>query len=90
MTAEYEFDWIISNPPYTEKDAIIERCIDLGKPTVLVLPIESLGGIKRHTSYRKTKLNIFIPERRVVFISEDGTPAKAVAHHTIYLWLNFD
>ena len=90
MTADYEFDWIISNPPYTEKDTIIERCIELDKPAVLVLPIESLGGIKRHASYRKTKLNIFIPERRIAFISEDGKQTKAAAHHTIYLGINFD
>lgn len=89
MTGDYEFDWIISNPPYSNKDEIIERCIELGKPTVLVLPIESLGGIKRHELYSRTNVDVFIPKRRIAFISEDGSQSKAAAHHTIYLGLNF-
>lgn len=90
MTSDYECDWIISNPPYSNKDEIIERCIEIGKPTVLLLPIESLGGLRRHKAYRNTKLNIYIPERRIAFISENGEQSKAAAHHSIYLGLNFD
>lgn len=90
MTNDYECDWIISNPPYSNKDEIIERCIDIGKPTVLLLPIESLGGLRRHKAYRRTKLNIYIPERRIAFISESGDASKSAAHHSIYLGLNFD
>ena len=94
MTTDYNCDWIISNPPYSNKDEIIERCIEIGKPTVLLLPIESLGGVRRHAAYRHTKLNIYIyiyiPERRIAFISDNGEQSKAAAHHSIYLGLNFD
>lgn len=90
MTNDYECDWIISNPPYSNKDEIIERCIDIGKPTILLLPIESLGGLRRHKAYRRTKLNIYIPERRIAFISKSGDMSKSAAHHSIYLGLNFD
>ena len=90
MERDYDCDWIISNPPYSNKDEIIERCIELGKPTVLLLPIESLGGIRRHKAYRSTKLNIYIPKRRIAFISENGEQSKASAHHSIYLGLNFN
>ena len=90
MTTDYNCDWIISNPPYSNKDDIIERCIEIGKPTVLLLPIESLGGVRRHAAYRHTKLNIYIPERRIAFISDNGEQSKAAAHHSIYLGLNFD
>lgn len=44
LTKNYEFDYLITNPPYSIKDKIIERCIDLGKPSVLLLPIDTLGG----------------------------------------------
>lgn len=90
MTTDYNCDWIISNPPYSNKDEIIERCIEIGKPTVLLLPIESLGGVRRHAAYRHTKLNIYIPERRIAFISDNGEQSKAAPHHSIYLGLNFD
>lgn len=89
MTTDYDCDWIISNPPYSNKDEIIERCIEIGKSTVLLLPIEALGGLRRHKAYRNTKLNIYIPERRIAFISENGEQSKAAAHHSIYLGLNF-
>lgn len=46
LTKHYEFDYLITNPPYSIKDKIIERCIDLGKPSVLLLPIDTLGGYK--------------------------------------------
>jgi len=44
LTNQYEFDYLISNPPYSNKDEIIARCIETGKPCVLVLPIDTLGG----------------------------------------------
>ena len=44
LTNQYEFDYLITNPPYSNKDKIIARCIETGKPCVLVLPIDTLGG----------------------------------------------
>lgn len=44
LTNQYEFDYLITNPPYSNKDEIIARCIETGKPCVLVLPIDTLGG----------------------------------------------
>lgn len=44
LTKEYEFDYLITNPPYSNKDEIIARCIETGRPCVLVLPIDTLGG----------------------------------------------
>lgn len=46
LTRDYDFDYLISNPPYSIKDKIIERCIDLGKPSVRLLPIDTLGEYK--------------------------------------------
>lgn len=44
MTNTYDFDYLITNPPYSNKDEIIAICIESGKPCVLVLPIDALGG----------------------------------------------
>lgn len=46
LNKEYEFDYLITNPPYSNKDEIIARCIETGRPCVLVLPIDTLGGYK--------------------------------------------
>lgn len=46
LTKDYKFDYLITNPPYSNKDEIIARCIETGRPCVLVLPIDALGGTK--------------------------------------------
>lgn len=47
-----EYDIIITNPPYTIKDKIIERCYQLKKPFALLLPLTALEGINRGAMYR--------------------------------------
>lgn len=51
----YEFDFVITNPPFSIKDDVIERCLEYGKPTMLVLPMDSLGGVKRHSLFKSFK-----------------------------------
>lgn len=46
LTKDYEFDYLITNPPYSNKDEIIARCIETGRPCTLVLPIDTLVGYK--------------------------------------------
>nr|DAT09442.1 MAG TPA: type-1 restriction enzyme [Caudoviricetes sp.] len=46
LIKDYEFDYLITNPPYSNKDEVIARCIETGKPCVLILPIDTLGGYK--------------------------------------------
>ena len=43
----FEFDMIITNPPYSLKDEFIEKCYQYQKPFALLLPITALEGIKR-------------------------------------------
>lgn len=88
MEKIYEFDYLITNPPFSEKDNVIARCIEIGKPSVLILPVEALGGVKRHKLYAKTKLGVYIPTRRINYISIDGKQKKSVAHHSIFIKLN--
>lgn len=46
MTRDYRFDYLITNPPFSYKDRIIERCINTGKPCVLLLSLDTLGGVQ--------------------------------------------
>lgn len=88
LTKDYTYDYLITNPPYSNKDEIIERCIESGKPCVLILPIESLGGVKRHELYKRTNIAIYVPTKRIKFISETGDASKAPAHHSIVMLIN--
>ena len=38
---------ICTNPPYSNKNAFIKRCVDLKVPWALLLPLDSLCGSKR-------------------------------------------
>ena len=46
-TPEFDFDMIITNPPYSLKDQFIERCYQYNKPFALLLPITALEGVRR-------------------------------------------
>lgn len=56
-----EWDVIISNPPYHNKRAFWERCLDLGKPFALLLPVNILADsiinvtMRERTLYANTK-----------------------------------
>ena len=37
-----DWDCIVDNPPYSIKEKVLDRCILLGKPFALLLPIDTL------------------------------------------------
>ena len=52
---EYEpdtWDFIVSNPPFSIKDKVLERLYSFNKPFAVLLPLNSLQG--------KTRLQIFL------------------------------
>lgn len=42
-----DYDIIVSNPPFTIKDKILERLYELEKPFAILLPLNSLQGQSR-------------------------------------------
>ena len=42
------YDFIISNPPFSKKDEVLERLYELNKPFAILLPVNSIQGKKRH------------------------------------------
>lgn len=64
----FEFDMIITNPPYSLKDEFIERCYEYGKPFALLLPITSLEGIKRGKMFRKNSIELLVFDKRINFL----------------------
>ena len=66
-----EFDCIFTNPPYSIKDAWLQRCFDIGKPFALLLPITALGEQERVRMYSEYGIDIFLVPERINF----GTPS---------------
>lgn len=74
------YDCIITNPPFSIKDKFIERCIEIGLPWALLLPVSSIQGKKRNELFNKVHdLSIIIPNKRVAFIGSKQQPNFASA-----------
>jgi len=66
-----EWDCIISNPPYHNKRKFWERCCDLGKPFLLLLPVNILSDSviveTLREREREREFCMLIPNRRTKF-----------------------
>lgn len=66
---EYEpekWDIMISNPPFSKKDDVLQRAFDLGKPFALLLPANSIQGKKRFKIF-KNEIQMLCFDRRIDF-----------------------
>lgn len=74
----YGADVIVTNPPYSVKDNVLERCAELEIPFALLLPLTALEGKRRGAIYNHLQtigysgLQLIIPNRRVNFITPNG------------------
>lgn len=60
-----EYDMIISNPPFSCKDRILERCYNLNKPFMLLLPANAIQGKFRVNLFEKYGLELLIYDLRI-------------------------
>ena len=42
-----DYDYIISNPPFSKKDAILKKLYELNKPFAVLMPLNVLQGQRR-------------------------------------------
>jgi hypothetical protein len=68
----FEFDMIITNPPYSLKDEFIKKCYEYKKPFALLLPITSLEGIERGKMFRENGIELLVFDRRCNFIYDNA------------------
>lgn len=59
------YDIIISNPPFSCKDKVLERCYKLGKPFMMLLPANAIQGKFRVDLFLKYGLELLIYDLRV-------------------------
>ena len=69
-----KWDVIISNPPYKNKRLFWERCLDLGKPFALLLPLnilsDSVINVTMREREREREFQLLIPSRRMRFFNK--------------------
>jgi len=71
-TPDFEFDIIVTNPPYSLKNEWIERCGQLGKPFALLLPVTTLCSKKRLVLFERYGApDIILFDRRIGFSGKE-------------------
>ena len=80
-----DYDIIVSNPPFTEKDRVLERLYELGKPFAILLPLNSLQGVSRY-KYFKQGIQLLSFDARIGFHSPDSMEdyKKGASFATVY------
>lgn len=68
--ANFEFDAIITNPPYSLKNEFLKKCYEYQKPFMLLLPLTALEGKERGKLYRKYGIEVIVLDKRINFMKE--------------------
>lgn len=84
---KYEYDIIISNPPYTIKQNILKILYRIDKKFVLIVPTAIISKLYLKNIFGKDiyKLQFIIPNRRIQFERLDCFNQKRTAFDTIFL-----
>lgn len=87
---EEDYDYIISNPPFSIKDLILKRLYELNKPYAMLMPLNVLQGQKRFEYIKNCQALIF--DKRINFLKEinnERVLQKGVSFASIYLCKDF-
>lgn len=67
---DFEFDVIITNPPYSLKNEFLKKCYEYQKLFMLLLPLTALEGKERGKLYRKYGIEVIVLDKRINFMKE--------------------
>lgn len=87
------WDFWITNPPFSNNKVFLQRAIELGKPFAFLLRLEHLGGIKAMKLLTNLNFCVIIPEHRINYITPKMLQGKKVGgaqYHSIWLTFGVD
>lgn len=67
---DFEFDYIISNPPFSIKNEVIKKCLEYNKPFVLLLPFTMFNSIASIRLLNTFNVQFLMMDRRISFNGE--------------------
>lgn len=84
---KYEFDIIISNPPYTIKQKILKILYEIDKPFILIVPTSIISKLYMKNIFKHDLVHIqyVIPQRRLQFERLDGYNQRRTCFDTLFL-----
>lgn len=63
-----EFDFIVSNPPFSEIKKVLSRLFEIGKPFIIISPLSIL--VRQYFAEFRDKVSVMIPAKRIHFEKE--------------------
>lgn len=66
----FEYDLLVSNPPYSMKPKVFKRLAEIDKPFIMLVPVSTMTK-KFLKTYFQDKIQIIIPKSRIHFIKND-------------------
>ncbi len=81
----YYFDVLVTNPPFSIKQQVFEKCLKYRKDFILVLPETFIFSVGFYDLIEKYgfKYKIYSPKQRVYFIDENGNQNRPNFHSII-------
>lgn len=67
-----EWDIIVSNPPFSIKQKILERCLSLGKPFALLMGNLWLNSSAPYRLFKEKEMQILLFDKRIQFTEKNG------------------
>ena len=87
---DQEYDFIISNPPYSKKDAVIKRLYELGKPwAMFVNPNGIFDARERFNFFSRFGVQLLIPRGRTQFMKYGSELCTSPPFLTVYVCWRF-
>lgn len=89
LESEYQYDYLITNPPFSMKDAVIEKVLKDGRKSTLILPLDAIGGVKRHGLFKEYGYpHVYIPTRRIAYFDEQRVKRNGASFHSVIMTFN--
>ena len=70
------FDAVVTNPPYSKGDDLLERCYSFAKPFAVILPVTFIGGKRRQNMFREHGIEVIMFGERLNFLTPTGKDHK--------------
>lgn len=86
---DFEWDVIVSNPPFTNKRKFFERALSFGKPFALIMTNTWLNDSAPKQLFKDKDLQLLMFDKRMKFHSPDGRPNDKITFSSSYYCWNF-
>lgn len=85
---DFDFDMIVTNPPYSLKNDFLKKCYEYNKPFALLLPITALEGVERGEMFREKGISVVVLDRRINFKNYEDVGKKSGCwfNSSWYIW----